>query len=107
MVPRREFYSRIFSSSGILADALDALSPLHLPSLAAPGDESATTALTAPSDLSSPSAFTDVLAQAYKSQEVAYTETNLPPTPPFKRPQHILKLQKGAVPHGEHVYYPP
>ncbi|PWN22278.1 hypothetical protein BCV69DRAFT_281282 [Microstroma glucosiphilum] len=76
--------------------------------LAAPGDDtsSPTTALTIPSDLSSPSAFTDVLAQVSKKDENAYSTSRLPPTPPFKRPHHILKIQKGAVPHDPHAYYP-
>jgi hypothetical protein len=77
-------------------------------SLAAPGDDtsSPTTALTIPSDLNAPSAFTDVLAQVSKKDENAYSSSRLPPTPPFKKPHHILKIQKGAVPHDPHAYYP-
>ena len=57
-----------------------------------------------PEDLASPKAFTDVLAQVHKTE--AYTKTNLPPTPPFRKASHILKIQKGAVPHDPHAYYP-
>ncbi len=67
---------------------------------------SGTTALTAPTDLSAPSAFTDVLAQVHASPSVAYSPTNLPPTPPFRKAHHILKIQKGAIPHDEHAYFP-
>ncbi|PWN29172.1 hypothetical protein BDZ90DRAFT_250535, partial [Jaminaea rosea] len=80
-------------------------------SLAAPGDESSTPssgtmALTAPADLSSPSAFTNVLAQVHKQgNELSYSESKLPPTPPFQRPQHILKIQKDAIPHDKHAYF--
>jgi hypothetical protein len=58
------------------------------------------TALTRPSDLSSASAFTDVLAQAHApSAEGAYAPSRLPPTPPFTRPTAILKKNPGDVPH--------
>lgn len=95
----------------ILAFRAHAYEVLLLPfslSLSAPGDDtsSPTTALTIPSDLSSPSAFTDVLAQVSNKDENAYSSSKLPPTPPFKRPHHILKIQKGAVPHDPHAYYP-
>ncbi|KAK0532861.1 hypothetical protein OC834_000705 [Tilletia horrida] len=82
-------------------------------SILPPGEASSSTALTVPSDLSSPSAFTDVLAQAHSvpattssasSEPGFYTPSNLPPTPPFKRP--ALVKQKGAVPHDPHAYYP-
>lgn len=79
-------------------------------SLQAPEDTSGTTALTRPTDLESPTAFTDVLAQVHKTSDSSaptfYSSTNLPPRPPFKSPQHILKLQKGAVPHDPFAYYP-
>ncbi|CDU25784.1 related to NADH-ubiquinone oxidoreductase 21.3 kda subunit [Sporisorium scitamineum] len=79
-------------------------------SLQAPEDASNTTALTRPADLESPTAFTDVLAQVDKSSDASsagfYSTSNLPPRPPFKQPHHILKLQKGAVPHDPHAYYP-
>ncbi len=79
-------------------------------SLQAPEDASNTTALTRPADLESPTAFTDVLAQVHKSTDASapgfYSSANLPPRPPFKQPHHILKLQKGAVPHDPHAYYP-
>ncbi|PWY99901.1 hypothetical protein BCV70DRAFT_200809 [Testicularia cyperi] len=78
--------------------------------LQAPEDTSNTTALTRPADLESPTAFTDVLAQVHgasdSSSATHYSTTNLPPRPPFKSPHHILKLQKGAVPHDPHAYYP-
>lgn len=77
--------------------------------LAAPednADASGTTAVAVPEDLSAPSAFTQVLAEVSQKGDVAYSETNLPPTPPFKRPQHILKVQEGAVPHDPNAYYP-
>ncbi|EPQ29334.1 uncharacterized protein PFL1_03089 [Pseudozyma flocculosa PF-1] len=78
--------------------------------LQAPEDTSNTTALTRPADLDSPTAFTDVLAQVHKASETKpagfYSSSNLPPRPPFKTPHSILKLQKGAVPHDPHAYYP-
>ncbi|PWN88496.1 21 kDa subunit of NADH dehydrogenase [Acaromyces ingoldii] len=81
--------------------------------LAPPGEGEADghmTALTRPADLNSPSAFTDVLAQVHSPQNAAasvhYTQSNLPPTPPFKGPQHILKKMPGAVPHDPNAYYP-
>ncbi|CAO1613013.1 unnamed protein product [Parajaminaea phylloscopi] len=75
--------------------------------LAAPGEEStsSTTALTTPTDLASPSAFTSVLAQVNGKPELSYSDKKLPPTPPFKRPHHILKIQKGAIPHDPHAYW--
>ncbi|PWN52801.1 21 kDa subunit of NADH dehydrogenase [Violaceomyces palustris] len=69
--------------------------------------ESGSTSLVRPSDLESPTAFTDVLAQVHKSSENgAFSTSNLPPRPPFTGPQHILKLQKDAVPKSPHAYYP-
>ncbi|KAE8231295.1 hypothetical protein CF326_g3691 [Tilletia indica] len=84
-------------------------------SILPPEEGASSTALTVPSDLSAPSAFTDVLKQAHSvpattssasasSQTTFYTPSNLPPLPPFKRPS--LVKQKGAVPHDEHAYYP-
>lgn len=79
-------------------------------SLQAPEDTTGSTALTRPTDLESPTAFTDVLAQVHKTSDSSaptfYSATNLPPRPPFKSPRHILKLQKGAVPHDPFAYYP-
>ncbi|KAL9941004.1 hypothetical protein V8E36_000492 [Tilletia maclaganii] len=84
-------------------------------SILPPGEGSSSTALTVPSDLNAPSAFTDVLKQAHtvpattsssaaSSEPAFYTPSSLPPTPPFKRP--ALVKQKGAIPHPEHAYFP-
>ena len=77
-------------------------------SLAAPGEESTSTSLTRPTDLSAPSAFTQVLAQVHSpsSGMTHYSASNLPPRPPFTGPQHLLKKDPGAVPHDPHAYYP-
>ncbi|KAK0549052.1 hypothetical protein OC846_003338 [Tilletia horrida] len=80
-----------------------------------PPEDGGSTALTVPSDLHAPSAFTDVLKQAHSvpstksaastsSEPAFYTASNLPPLPPFKRP--ALVKQKGAIPHPEHAYFP-
>jgi hypothetical protein len=76
--------------------------------LAAPGEDSTSTSLTRPTDLSAPSAFTQVLAQVHspKSGVTHYSASNLPPRPPFTGPQHLLKKDPGAVPHDPHAYYP-
>lgn len=83
--------------------------------LAPPGAEGAggevasgTTAITRPKDTSAPEAFTQVLAQVHSPANAAmhYSSANLPPRPPFKSPQHILKKNPGAVPHDPHAYYP-
>ncbi|CAO1623839.1 unnamed protein product [Sympodiomycopsis kandeliae] len=76
--------------------------------LAAPED-SRTTALTTPEDLSSPSAFTNVLAQVTSGKDSntpGYSASHLPPTPPFKRPHHILKISPEQPPRSDQAYYP-
>lgn len=70
------------------------------------GDESGTTALTRPSDLNSPTAFTEVLNQVQLEPQNKYTSTNMPPSFPSTKPQHILKVQKGAIPKGKDHYLP-
>ncbi|UZJ52547.1 hypothetical protein CBS101457_001867 [Exobasidium rhododendri] len=74
----------------------------------AEGSSSGSTALARPTDLASPAAFTQVLAQVHSPENAAthYSASNLPPRPPFKSPQHILKKMPGAVPHDEYMYYP-
>ncbi|KAL4402805.1 hypothetical protein ACI68E_000579 [Malassezia pachydermatis] len=74
-------------------------------SLPQPGSEQ-TTALTRPSDLASPTAFTEVLAQVQEQPESKYSASNMPPSFPSTKPQHILKIQKGAIPHGKFDYFP-
>ena len=81
------------------------------PSLAAPGEEgsTSTTALTVPADMSTPEAFTNVLAQVTAGKDTnlpGYSPTHLPPTPPFKRPHHIMKISPDQPPHSEDAYYP-
>lgn len=63
-------------------------------------------ALTRPSDLQSPTAFTEVLNQVQSEAKHKYTPTNLPPRYPATAPQHILKLQKNAIPKGRFDYLP-
>lgn len=63
------------------------------------------TALTTPTDLAAPSAFTSVLAQVNGKPELSYSQQKLPPTPPFKRPHHILQIQKDAIPRPQHAYF--
>ena len=48
----------------------------------------------------------DSTFDAWSSSGTSTPASNLPPRPPFKQPHHILKKMKGAVPHGEHDYYP-
>ena len=62
--------------------------------------------MTRPADLDSPTAFTEVVAQVHAEQKNAYSATNLPPAFPSTKPQHLLKLQKGAVPTGRFEYFP-
>lgn len=75
-------------------------------SLAPPGEGSSSTELTVPDDLAAPAAFTQVLAQVNAKAELSYSDKKLPPTPPFKRPQHCMKIQKDAIPHDPHAYFP-
>lgn len=81
---------------------------LYMIRIAPPGAEGESTALTRPADLSSPSAFTQVLAQVHSPANAAthYSATNLPPRPPFKSAHNILKKNVGAVPHDPNAYYP-
>lgn len=74
--------------------------------IAPPGAEGQSTALTRPTDLSSPSAFTQVLAQVHSPENAAthYSPSNLPPRPPFR--QNQMKKLPGAVPHDPNAYYP-
>ncbi|WFD00763.1 hypothetical protein MYAM1_003515 [Malassezia yamatoensis] len=70
------------------------------------GSDSQTTALTRPSDLNSPTAFTEVLAQVQSEPQHTYSSSNMPPAFPSKKPQHILTLQKNAIPKGKDHYLP-
>ena len=65
-----------------------------------------TTALTRPDDLASPTAFTQVLEQVHMESQHKYSPSNMPPKFPSTPPQHILKLQKGALPHDKYDYFP-
>lgn len=65
-----------------------------------------TTAVARPADIDSPTAFTEVLAQVHTEKENVYSPTRLPPAFPSTKPQHILKLQKGAVPTARFEYFP-
>lgn len=70
-----------------------------------PGSEQSTT-LTVPSDLASPTAFTQVLEQVQVAPENKYSATNMPPKFPSTKTHHVMKLQKDAIPHGKHDYFP-
>ncbi|SHO76613.1 Uncharacterized protein MSYG_0951 [Malassezia sympodialis ATCC 42132] len=74
-------------------------------SLPLPGSEQSTT-LTVPSDLASPTAFTQVLEQVQVAPENKYSATNMPPKFPSTKTHHVMKLQKDAIPHGKHDYFP-
>jgi len=69
-------------------------------------ESGASTDLTRPDDLASPTAFTQVLAQVHNSSEHKYSPKNMPPKFPSTSPQHILKLQKGALPRDKYDYFP-
>lgn len=75
-------------------------------SLPNPESSDQTTELTRPSDLDSPTAFTQVLAEAYKDKKHVYNASHLPPRFPSKQPQHILKVTKNSIPKGPHEYFP-
>ena len=64
------------------------------------------TALTRPADIESPTAFTQVLAEVHSLPEHKYSRSHMPPRFPSKPTKHILKLQEGSIPHGEHDYFP-
>ncbi|WFD22129.1 hypothetical protein MEQU1_000791 [Malassezia equina] len=74
-------------------------------SLPVPGSEQSTS-LTVPSDLASPTAFTQVLEQVQVAPENKYSATNMPPKFPSTKTHHLMKLQKDAIPHGKHDYFP-
>lgn len=42
----------------------------------------------------------------HAEQKKMYSPTNMPPAFPSTKPQHILKVQKGAVPTGQFEYFP-
>lgn len=65
-----------------------------------------TTALTRPSDLNSPTAFTEVLNQVQSEPKHAYSPQNMPPSFPSVKPQHRIKVQKGAIPKARGAYLP-
>lgn len=70
-----------------------------------PGSEQSTS-LTVPADLASPTAFTQVLEQVQMTAENKYSATNMPPKFPSTKTHHLMKLQKDAIPHGKHDYFP-
>lgn len=74
-------------------------------SLPVPGSEQ-TTSLTVPTDLASPTAFTQVLEQVQMAPENKYSASNLPPSFPSTKTHHVMKLQKDAIPHGKYDYFP-
>lgn len=80
---------------------------VHSPSLPSPeSGESTSTALTRPDDLHSPTAFTEVLNQVQSEPKNVYSASNMPPRFPSTKPQHIIKIQKNAIPHGRWDYFP-
>ncbi|PKI82301.1 hypothetical protein MVES_003773 [Malassezia vespertilionis] len=101
--PQPEVVTQVYLTKLLLA------SPNEDGTMSLPNPDSGkqgTTELAVPSDLDAPTAFTEVLEQVQADPKYVYSAKHLPPRFPSTAPQHILKIQKDAIPHPKGAYFP-